>query len=212
MYGLTEAFRSAFLDPEKVDRKPTSVGRAIPGAELLVVRENHTPCEPGETGELVHRGPTVALGYWNDPDLTEVVFRPHPARPVGDPDVERVVFSGDVVYRDEEGDLYFVGRRDTLIKTLGYRVSPDEVIDVIYASGEVVEAVVTSEPDDRRGSLIVAYVVLTDTGRVDRLTAFCAAEMPRYMQPARVEVRSSLRRTHSGKFDVAAIAGTGDAP
>jgi acyl-CoA synthetase (AMP-forming)/AMP-acid ligase II len=119
MYGLTEAFRSAFLDPQQVDRKPHSVGRAIPGADLLVLREDNTPCEPGEMGELVHRGPTVALGYWNDPELTEAVFRPHPSRPLGTPDLERVVFSGDVVYRDEEGDLYIVGRRDTLIRRLG---------------------------------------------------------------------------------------------
>jgi acyl-CoA synthetase (AMP-forming)/AMP-acid ligase II len=208
MYGLTEAFRSAFLDPEQVDRKPHSVGRAVPGADLLVLKDNHTQCEPGEMGELVHRGPTVALGYWNDPELTAAVFRPHPSRPLGTPDSERVVFSGDVVYRDEEGDLYVVGRRDTLIKTLGYRVSPDEVIDVLHASGEVVEAAVTSEPDDRRGSRIIAYVVLTDGGQLDRLTEFCAAEMPRYMQPARIEVRSSLPRTHSGKYDVAAIVGT----
>jgi amino acid adenylation domain-containing protein len=209
MYGLTEAFRSAFLDPREVDRKPDSIGRAIPGAELLVLRQDHTSCKPGEAGELVHRGPTVAMGYWNDPELTASVFRPHPSRPVGTPDTERVVFSGDIVYRDDEGDLHFVGRRDMLIKTLGYRVSPDEVIDVLYASGEVAEAVVTSEPDERRGSRIVAFVVLTDDGRVDRLTTFCATEMPRYMQPARIEVRASLQRTHSGKYDVAAIAGAG---
>lgn len=207
MYGLTEAFRSSYLEPLQVDRKPASVGHAIPGAELLVLREDHTLCEAGEKGELVHRGPTVALGYWKDPELTARVFRPDPRRPEGTPDAERVVFSGDVVYRDEDGDLFFVGRRDTLIKTLGYRVSPDEVVDVIYASGEVVEAVVTSEPDDSRGSQIVAYVVLTDGGQVERLMAFCAAEMPRYMQPARIEARASLRRTHSGKYDVAAIAG-----
>jgi amino acid adenylation domain-containing protein len=207
MYGLSEAFRSSYLDPGRTDAKPTSIGHAIPGAEILVLREDHTPCEPGEIGELVHRGPTVALGYWNDPELTAKVFRPNPVLPAGTPDAERVVFSGDFVYRDEDGDLHFVGRRDTMIKTLGYRVSPDEVVDVLYASGQVAEAVVTSEPDESKGNRIVAYVVLAEGGQVERLEAFCASESPRYMRPARIEVRDALRRTHSGKFDVAATAG-----
>jgi acyl-CoA synthetase (AMP-forming)/AMP-acid ligase II len=210
MYGLTEAFRSSYLDPSKVDRKPRSIGRAIPGAELLVVRDDHTPCDTGETGELVHRGPTVALGYWNEPDLTSAVFRRDPRSPEGSTDPERVVFSGDLVYRDEEGDLFHVGRRDSLIKTLGYRVSPDEVVDVLYASGEVAEAVVSSQPDERIGNRIVAYVVLRPSGDVERVSAFCAAELPRYMRPATIEVRSSLRRTHTGKYDVAAISASGN--
>ena len=102
------------------------------------------------------------------------MFRPNPLRPPGTPDAERVVFSGDRVFRDEEGDLFFVGREDHLIKTLGYRVSPDEVADVLYASGEVVEAAVTSEPDDLRGARIVAYVVLGEDGDLDRLREFAA--------------------------------------
>jgi acyl-coenzyme A synthetase/AMP-(fatty) acid ligase len=114
------------------------------------------------------------------------------------------VFSGDLVYRDEEGDLFFVSRPDRMIKTLGYRVSPDEVVDVLYASGEIVEAVVSAEPDEVRGSRIVAYVVLAGDGALDRLQAFCAREMPRYMQPSRIEVREALSRTASGKHDVRA--------
>jgi acyl-coenzyme A synthetase/AMP-(fatty) acid ligase len=150
----------------------------------------------------------VALGYWNDPEATAQVFRPHPLRPPGAPDTERVVFSGDLVYRDEEGDLFFVGRRDAMIKTLGYRVSPDEVVDALYASGEVVEAIVTAEPDEVRGSRIVAYVVLRDDADLARLQAFSAQELPRYMQPSRFETRPSLHRTPSGKHD--AVATTGD--
>jgi acyl-coenzyme A synthetase/AMP-(fatty) acid ligase len=153
---------------------------------------------------LVHRGATVALGYWNDPEATSRVFRPHPLRPGGTPSSERVVFSGDLVYQDEDGDLFFVSREDTLIKTLGYRVSPDEVTEALYGSGEVFEALVTSEPDELRGARIVAYVVLADGGRLDRLKAFCARELPRYMQPSRIEVRSALGRTSSGKHDPAA--------
>jgi amino acid adenylation domain-containing protein len=207
MYGLTEAFRSSFLAPERTDAKPGSIGRAIPGAQLLVLDRDLRPCAPGEPGELVHRGPTVALGYWNDPEATARVFRPHPVREPGTPDAERVVFSGDLVYRDEEGDLFFVSREDQLIKTLGYRVSPDEVADVIYASGEVVEGLVTSEPDEVRGARIVAYVVLRPEGSLDRLRAHCAQELPRYMQPSRFEVRDALSRTTSGKHDAGATAG-----
>jgi amino acid adenylation domain-containing protein len=206
MYGLTEAFRSSYLPPDRADIKPTSIGRAIPGAELLVLRDDLTPCAPGEHGQLVHRGPTVALGYWNDPEATAKVFRPNPLRPAGTPDAERVVFSGDRVYRDDEGDLFFVGREDHLIKTLGYRVSPDEVADVLYASGEVVEAAVTSEPDTVRGARILAYVVLGQNGDLDRLTQFAARELPRYMQPARIEAVPALPRTTSGKHDAATLA------
>jgi amino acid adenylation domain-containing protein len=207
MYGLTEAFRSTYLTPRAVDRKPDSIGQAIPGAEILVLNDKLEPCKPGETGQLVHRGTTVALGYWNDPEATSKVFHPHPLRPSGTPDSERVVFSGDLVYRDEEGDLFFVSREDKLIKTLGYRVSPDEVADVLYASGEVVEALVASEPDELRGARIVAYVVLADDGQLERLKGFCARELPRYMQPSRIEVRSALSRTTSGKHDPAATVG-----
>ena len=204
MYGLTEAFRSTFLRPDRAERKPDSIGRAIPGAEVLVVDENLKRCDPGAVGELIHRGPTVALGYWDDPEATAAVFRPNPLRVDGVPDAERVVFSGDLAYMDAEDDLFFVGRGDKMIKSLGHRVSPDEVADVLYASGEVREAIVTAEPDELRGSAIVAYVVLTDGGDRDRIAAFCTAELPRYMQPSRIEVRESLPRTTSGKFDIGA--------
>jgi amino acid adenylation domain-containing protein len=206
MYGLTEAFRATYLPPEEVERRPDSIGRAIPGSEIMVLRDDLTPCAPGEVGELVQRGATVALGYWNDPEATARVFRPNPLRPAGAPESERVVFSGDLVRTDEEGFLYFVGRRDRMIKTLGYRVSPDEVIDALHASGEVVEAVVGTDPDEQRGERIVAYVVLKPEGSLERLAAFCGKALPRYMQIARFEVRENLPRTSSGKHDVAALA------
>lgn len=207
MYGLTEVLRSTFLAPEEVDRRPDSMGRAIPGAEVLVLREDLTPCPPGEVGELVHRGPTVTLGYWNDPEATARVFRPHPLRPAGAPDAERVVFSGDLVRRDAEGWLYFVGRRDRMIKTLGYRVSPDEIATVLYASGEIAECIITSELDEARGERIVAFVVLQGGGSLERLKAYGGVELPRHMQPARYEVRDALPRLPSGKHDVAALRG-----
>jgi amino acid adenylation domain-containing protein len=208
MYGLTEAFRSTYLPPCEVDRYPDSIGQAIPGAEILVLRDDLTPCGPGEIGELVHGGPTVALGYWDDPEATAKVFRPHPLRPPGGPNAERVVFSGDLVRRGEDGWLYYVARRDRLIKTLGYRVSPDEVAEALYASGQVCEAVVGAEPDLERGERIVAYVVLAVGGSLELLKAFCSAELPRYMQPSRFEVRSELPRTSSGKHDLNAARST----
>ncbi|HEX2602850.1 MAG TPA: AMP-binding protein [Gemmatimonadaceae bacterium] len=210
MYGLTEAFRATYLPPELVDAHPDSIGRAIPGTEIMVVREDLTPCEPGEVGELVQRGSTVAAGYWNDPETTALRFRPNPLRPKGSPDSERVVFSGDLVRRDANGLLYYVGRKDGLIKSLGYRISPDEIADVIYASGQVVEAVVGTVPDKVRGDSIVAYVVLREDGTAEAVHRFCRAELPTYLQPGKIEVRSELPRTSSGKFDVRAAQAAGD--
>lgn len=208
MYGLTEAFRATYLPPSLVDEHPDSIGRAIPGCEIMVLRDDGSPCDDGEVGELVQRGLTVAAGYWKDPETTARVFRDNPLRPAGAPASERVVFSGDLVRRDAEGLLYFVGRRDRLIKSLGFRVSPDEVADVIHASGQVAEAVVGSEVDAGRGEAIVAYVVLEATGDLETLQRFCRTELPRYMQPSRIEVRDELPRTTSGKFDLRAAQQT----
>ena len=207
-YGQTETFRGTFLDPGQVDRRPNSMGRAIPGVEILVLGEGGTPCPPGEVGELVHRGPTIAVGYWNDAEATARVFRPNPLRPAGAPDGERVVFSGDMVRADEEGYLYFVSRRDRMIKTMGFRVGPDEVVDVLHASGQIAEAVVDAEPDAERGERIVAYVVLAPNGSRERLERFCRAELPSYMLPGRFEQRTSLPRLASGKYDLPTLRET----
>ena len=201
-YGMTEVIRTTYLSPAEVDRRPDSMGRPMPGIEVLVVRDDGTLCAPGEIGELVHCGPTVAAGYWNNPDATARVFRPHPLRPESG---ERAVYSGDMVRRDAEGFLYFVSRRDRMIKTMGFRVGPDEVADVLHASGEIVEAVVTSEPDSGRGEAIVAYVVLRPGGSVERLTRYCRAELPPYMLPSRIMPRDDLPRLPSGKYDVPAL-------
>ena len=197
-YGMTEVFRSTFLPPDEFDRRPGSMGRAMPGTEILIVREDLTPCDPDEVGELVHAGPTVTLGYWNDPERTATVYRPHPLRSDGG----TVVFSGDMVKRDGEGFLHYVGRRDRMIKSLGFRVGPDEILDVLHASGEIVDGIVTSIPDARRGEAIVAFVVLAPGGDLRRLNGFVRVELPRYMHPTRVEVRESLPRTPNGKHDV----------
>jgi acyl-coenzyme A synthetase/AMP-(fatty) acid ligase len=204
-YGQTETFRGTFLPPEDVDVRPTSMGRAIPSVEILVLRDDGTPCEPGEVGELVHRGPTLASGYWNDPEATETTFRPCPCRPIGTPAGERAVFSGDMVKRDEQGFLYFVSRRDRLIKTLGFRVGPDEISDVLFASGEISECVVTTEADPQRGERIVAFVILSHGGSLGTLSQFIRSELPRHMQPARVQALDVMPRMPSGKYDLAAL-------
>lgn len=203
MYGLTEVLRSTYLPPAQVDRIPSSMGRAIPGAEVMVLRDDLTPCAPGEVGELVHAGPTVTLGYWRDPEATARTYRRHPLRRTVNG--ERVVFSGDLVRLDAEGFLYFVGRRDRLIKSLGYRVSPDEIAEVIHSSGEVADVLVSGEPDAQRGERIVAHVVLQSAGSLERLKHYCGVELPRHLQPARYDVRTTLPRLPNGKYDLMAM-------
>jgi acyl-CoA synthetase (AMP-forming)/AMP-acid ligase II len=206
MYGLTEVFRSTFLPPDEVDAHPDSMGRAIPQSHVWVVGDDRrTLCAPGEVGELVHGGPTVGLGYLHDPETTARVFVANPFLAPGESGPPRVVYSGDMVRRDETGRLFYVGRRDRMFKTLGFRVSPDEVADVLYASGQVREAIVVTEPDRQRGERIVACVVLHEDGSVEALRRFCSVELPRYMQPARYDVRTELPRNASGKHDVLAM-------
>jgi acyl-CoA ligase (AMP-forming) (exosortase A-associated) len=202
MYGLTEAFRSTYLDPAQVDARPDSIGKAIPNAEILVVREDGSECDPGEPGELVHRGALVALGYWNDPDRTAERFRPVPCADAALCAGERAVFSGDVVKRDAEGFLYFVGRKDEMIKTSGYRVSPTEIEQVAHGTGLIGDAVALGVDDDRVGQRIV-LVASPANGRFEpeELLAVLRRELPLYMVPERVVVRPSLPRSPNNKLD-----------
>jgi acyl-CoA ligase (AMP-forming) (exosortase A-associated) len=207
MYGLTEAFRSTYLPPEELDRRPTSMGKAIPNTEILVINEQGQLCKPGEVGELVHRGPTVSLGYWGQPELTAKVLRPHPLAPPELQDGEKVCYSGDLVKMDEDGFLYYVGRRDTMIKSSGYRISPTEVEEVLFQSGRVRGAAVIGVPDDVLGQHVKAFVVARDSEPQDpdSLLAFCAERMPRYMVPRSIEFIDELPKTSSGKVDYPAL-------
>jgi acyl-CoA synthetase (AMP-forming)/AMP-acid ligase II len=202
MYGLTEAFRSTYLDPAEVDRRPGSIGKAIPNAEILVLRPDGTPCDPGEPGELVHRGALVALGYWNDPARTAERFRPvhHAGQEWRAP--ELAVWSGDTVVRDEEGFLSFVGRADDMIKTSGYRVSPTEVEEAVYGTGLVRDVVAVGVDDPALGQRIVLVVTPAAEG-VDERAVIAALRplLPAYMIPSRVDVRADLPRSPNGKFD-----------
>jgi acyl-CoA ligase (AMP-forming) (exosortase A-associated) len=207
MYGLTEAFRSTYLPPEELDRRPTSMGKAIPNTEILVVNDQGQPCKPGEVGELVHRGPTVSMGYWGKPELTDKVLRPHPFAMGELGNSERVCYSGDLVKIDDDGYLYFVGRRDNMLKSSGFRISPTEVEEVLFQSGMVREAAVIGIPDGALGHVIKAYVALKDgiSVNVGDLLVFCAAKMPRYMVPKAVEIMDALPKTTSGKVDYPAL-------
>jgi acyl-CoA ligase (AMP-forming) (exosortase A-associated) len=203
MYGLTEAFRSTYLPPEELDRRPTSMGKAIPDTEILVINEHGQPCRPGEPGELVHRGPTVSMGYWGQPELTARVLRPHPFLPPELGSEEKVCYSGDLVKMDEEGFLYFIGRRDTMIKSSGFRISPTEVEEVLFQSGKIREAAVIGVPDDTLGQTVKAFVVQREGTPFssEDLLVFCGERMPRHMIPKDVEILDCLPKTSSGKVD-----------
>jgi len=203
MYGLTEAFRSTYLPPEELERRPTSMGKAIPDTEILVLNENGKLCGPGEPGELVHRGPTVSLGYWNRPEDTARALRPNPILPPEMGDCEKVCYSGDLVKMDEDGFLYFIGRRDTMIKSSGFRISPTEVEEVLFQTGKLRGAAVIGIPDDVLGQVIKAFVVAKDGSPLETqpLLDICAEKMPRYMVPKFIEVLDELPKTSSGKVD-----------
>lgn len=196
MYGMTEVMRSTYLPPDQVDARPESIGRAMPESEVRVVKEDGREAAVGEVGELVHMGPTVALGYWRNASATAQTFRTDDALP------SRAVFTGDLVRRDAEGFLYFVGRKDRMIRSLGHRIGPDEIIDVILASGQVVEAAITTEPDDLLGDKIIAHVVLEQNGSLRELERYCRLEMPRWMRPSQIQLHDELARAASGKYDL----------
>jgi acyl-CoA ligase (AMP-forming) (exosortase A-associated) len=198
MYGLTEAFRSTYLEPALLDDHPDSIGSAIPFAEVMASKADGTLCEPGEDGELVHAGPLVAKGYWNDPERTAVRFKPAPP---GSHYGGIAVWSGDRVRRDEKGLLYFVGREDSMIKTSGNRVSPTEVEEAAVASGVVTEAVALGVPDDRLGEAIALVVRGRGQEADGDLRNYLRRELPNFMQPAHIIWRDELPRSPNGKLD-----------
>ncbi len=209
MYGLTEAFRSTYLDPSQVDKRPDSIGKAIPNAEILVVKPDGELCAADEPGELVHRGALVSMGYWNDPERTAERFRPAPGQLKAIPITEMAVWSGDIVRRDAEGFLYFIGRRDEMIKTSGYRVSPTEIEEVIYSTGMVGAAAAIGVPHPRLGQGVIVLATPPEGGKLDRdaLLAKCRQNMPQYMVPLQIVERATLPRNPNGKIDRKLLAG-----
>lgn len=200
MFGLTEAFRSSYLDPGLVDSFPTSIGKAIPYAEILVIDDYGCLALDDEEGELVHCGPLVAKGYWQDPERTAERFRPAPA-------ISHygglAVWSGDRVRRAANGLLYFVGRRDAMIKSAGNRISPQEIEEAALATGLVAEAVALGIPDPRLGQA-VHLVVRAAVNAIDpqnELPARLAKELPNFMQPRQIHWRPALPISPNGKID-----------
>jgi acyl-CoA ligase (AMP-forming) (exosortase A-associated) len=193
MYGLTEAFRSTSLDPVLVDEHPDSVGTAIPFAGISVLRPDGTEAAPGEEGELVHSGPLVALGYWNDPERTAERFR------------NGAVWSGDQVVKGEDGLIRFRGRDDSMIKVSGNRLSPSEIEEAALASGAVREALAIGVPDERLGQAVMLIAVARGEKAEQRLRAYFAAELPAYMQPRDIVWRDALPTGATGKVDRAAL-------
>lgn len=201
MYGLTEAFRSTYLPPSEVDRRPHSIGKAIPECEVFAVTADGRRAGPGETGILVHRGPTVSLGYWNRPEDTARVLRPHPFRAAGEGG-ETVCYSGDLVTIDEDGFFYFVGRNDAMIKSAGHRISPTEVENALMADGQLRHVAVIGLPDTWIGQRVHAVGVPAN-GHVDAqgLLAAVGHALPAYMVPSALELVDTLPTTPNGKVD-----------
>jgi acyl-CoA ligase (AMP-forming) (exosortase A-associated) len=201
MYGLTEAFRSTFLAPALVDASPESIGQAIPFAEILVVQPDGSRAAAGEPGELVHAGPLVAQGYWQDAGRTAQRFRPAPEFATSG---GMAVWSGDTVVEDADGLLRFVGRDDEMIKSAGNRISPTEIEDAVLSGGEVAEAAAFGVPDARLGQAIVV-VARGDGSREHDLRERLRRELPSFMQPTRYVWRAELPRNANGKLDRTAL-------
>ncbi len=205
MYGLTEAFRSSYLPPDQVDKRPTSMGKAIPNSELKVLREDGSECAANEPGELVHLGPLVAQGYWNAEEKTNKRFRPIPQLMPEVKTPQLAVWSGDTVYKDEDGFLYFVARQDDMIKTSGYRVSPTEIEESVYASGLVVEAAAIGVPHAALGQaiVVVATPAATDNAKQseEALLKYCKTQLPNFMVPERLVFLNALPHNANGKID-----------
>ena len=202
MYGLTEAFRASSLDPALVDTHPTSVGQAIPFAEVTVVRPDGSACDPDEPGELVQTGPLVAQGYWRDPERTAERYKPAPAAAVHK---GMAVWSGDTMRLDRHGRLHFVARTDSMIKVSGTRVSPTEVEEAAIASGEVLDVVAFGVPDADKGAVVRLVASGEGDGWSDRLMAHLKRETPAFMWPDRVVALTELPRSPNGKLDRAVL-------
>lgn len=201
MYGLTECKRTLYLPPEELDRRPGSVGVAIPGTEVWIEDESGSRLGPGQAGELVVRGSHVMQGYWKNPKATAERYRPgrYPA--------ERLLYTGDLFKMDAEGFLYFVARKDDIIKSRGEKVAPKEVEGVLYKLPGVVEAAVVGVPDELLGEAIKAFIVCGEGHQLTEkeVLRHCTQHLEDFMVPKYVEFRDSLPKTASGKIRAAAL-------
>ena len=208
MYGLTEAFRSSYLDPTMIDQKPGSIGKSIPEVELFVLNEKGALCDVDVPGELVHSGALVTMGYWNDLEATEKKFRPLPPELANSTHSKVGVWTGDIVRRDKDGFLYFQDRKDNMLKCSGYRISPTEIEDVILESELAQDVVAIGIPDSQAGQRVgIALVPGSELEDYDfAIRHICARELPPYMQPDQVLVLDKFPLNANGKPDRPAIA------
>jgi len=198
MYGLTECKRVSYLPPEELERRPTSVGKAMPNCETYIVDDQGNKVEEaGKTGELVVRGANVMKGYWNLPEDTDRVLKPGPLPG------EKVLYTGDLFKMDEDGFLYFVSRKDDIMKVAGERISPKEIEAVLHGIDGVSEAAVIGVDDEILGQAIKAFVVLDKGATLTEkdITKYCSRHMEHFMVPKYVEMRDSLPRSSHGKVD-----------
>ncbi len=202
MYGLTECKRVSYLPPEEMEKRPDSVGKGMPNEEVWIVDEKGEKAMPYQIGELVVRGSNVMMGYWELPQETNKVLRP------GKYLWEKVLYTGDLFKMDQEGFLHFVGRKDSMIKSRGEKISPKEIENVLYELEEVAEAVVVGIPDELLGEAIKAMVVLKEGAFLseEQILKHCAQNLEDFMVPQVVEFRSSLPKTESGKIKKSALS------
>ncbi len=203
MYGLTECKRVSYLPPDQIDKRPTSVGKGVPNEEVYVVDGEGRRVGPGEVGELVVRGSNVMKGYWELPEDTDRVLRPGPLPG------EKVLYTGDLFRADEEGYLYFVGRKDDIIKSRGEKVSPKEVENVLYSHPHVAEAAVVGVPDPILGQAIKAVIAPKSGFRLtgQEVLRHCANHLEDLMVPKVIEIRAALPKTSNGKIDKKELSG-----
>jgi acyl-CoA synthetase (AMP-forming)/AMP-acid ligase II len=201
-FGLTEAFRSTYLPPEAVDERPTSIGKAMPNVETLVITPSGGSCRNGEIGELVHRGAGVAMGYWRDPSASGRVFRSHPSQFYFSGREEVVVFTGDLVRCDEDGFLYYVGRKDEQIQSQGFRISPED-LEMRISSSNLVSRVVAFPMPAQDGQNIGLAVVPREPSkfRKEQLNEFCQRQLPEHMRPRIIWSVAELPMTPNGRAD-----------
>lgn len=205
MYGLTESFRSTYLPPTLFEKKMGSIGKSIPNAETFIIRHDGDGiCGPGEEGELVHRGTLVSKGYWEKPEATKAKIKSCPALKgiIGD---EKVVYSGDIIRIDEDGYYWFVGRIDSLIKCSGFRISPQEVEEIVLSFNNISEVVAFGQDDENLGQVVNVVVSTIDNEPLDTIQflRLCRSSMPHYMIPKIIHQHfGKMPKTSSGKIDV----------
>jgi len=201
MYGLTEAFRSTYLPPYLVSKKPDSIGKAIPRVKISVLNKDGIECKSEEPGDLVHRGALISMGYWNDKKASNDIIRKLPDGVKDRKRGEKGVFSGDLVKKDKDGFLYFLGRKDEMIKSSGYRISPTEIEEVLYQIDGVTGSVVFGRENSKLGQQIVAVLSCKYAINKDSIIDYSMKHLPDYAVPHEVIFLDNMPQTSSGKID-----------